>query len=268
MIIIGEKLNSSIPKVQEAFEKEDAQFVQEMAQKQMDCGADYLDVNTGVFTSEETKKMLWVIEQIQKVIPQPALVLDSPDYRVTKEALEQFDLKKVIINSVSLEEERFLHMTDLAVNYHTGIVAMPINAVGIPSTAQERFDNSAALIEKLRASGIEDERIYVDCLIQTLSAEYESGKEVLESIRMIRQAFPKVHIIGGLSNSSFGLPVRGVINSCYLTAAMAMGLDGAIMDITNRQLKLAMQITNMVLGKDEYCMDFITYYKTQYCEDE
>ncbi len=265
MIIVGEKLNSSIPSVLRAFEARDEKAVKDIAEKQCRGGAEYLDVNAAACMDAELDTLLWVVNTVSD-IPGVKFMIDSPSADVVDAALSKLSLSDVIINSVTLESERFDKMMEVVTKHKARIVALPIDDNGIPQEAEERFALSSKLIEKIRAYGIADEDIFLDVLIQTLGTDSLCGAAALETIRLVRREFPKVHITGGLSNVSFGLPKRAVLNGAFLTAAITCGLDSAIMDSANDDLRMTMRAALLANGQDEYCMDYLDCYRDIYGE--
>ena len=249
MLIIGEKCNSSIPTTQKAFLEGDAETIRQLALKQLECGADYLDVNAGVFL-DETEKLLWAVGEILSVCDAP-LVLEYP-------------VKKPIINSATLEPARFEGMLKLVQQYNTGIIALPVDERGIPKDAETRVENARRIIAKFNENGVEDDRIYIDLVVEALSVEAESAKAALNAAARIREEFPKVHLVGGMSNVSFGLPKRVFVNSAFMTAAVMTGLDAAIMDITNPSLKMSLLASLLVKGEDEFCMEYLTGFRAAF----
>ncbi|WP_040196356.1 dihydropteroate synthase [Candidatus Soleaferrea massiliensis] len=260
MIIIGEKLNSSIPSVHRAFEERDASYIKQMTAKQIDCGADYLDVNAGVFLEKEVETLLWAISHVLEEAPDARLMIDSPSPAAVKEVLKVYHDNEVIVNSITLEEDR-LPVLETVCEYGTGIVALPIDENGIPQTAEERLEVSERLIHMLRGAGIADDRIYLDILVQAISSDHMAGLETLKSVKLLREHFPDVHLTGGLSNISFGLPGRAYINAAFLASAITMGLDSAITDVTNNSIRFAIQSALLINGQDEYCMNYIEQYR-------
>ncbi len=260
MIIVGEKLNSSIPSVLRAFEARDEEFVRTLAKRQVAGGAEYLDINAAACLDEELSVLLWAAKLAGEETG-AKLMLDSPSADVIRAAMRELSLRDVIINSITLESERFEGMIEVVSEYKTRIVALPIDDGGIPEEAEHRFELSAKLIEKLRAAGVADDDIFLDILVQTLGTDSGSGLAALRTIQMVRKAFPSVHITGGLSNISFGLPKRAVINSAFLTAAITCGLDSAIMDCVNPELRMALRAALLCNGQDEYCMDYLDCYR-------
>lgn len=259
MIIIGEKLNSSIPAAYQAFESGDTKYIVDMAKKQIDCGAHYLDVNAGMFP-DEAQKLVWAIEHIQSSMD-ANIVIDSTNPKSIALVLEQVKLKKVIINSITLEDARLNGILPLVLKYNTGIIALPIGQDGIPRTAEKRVENADRLIALLKEQGILEQDIYIDILVEAASSEWEQPKQALKAAAILRQKYPNVHLISGLSNISFGLPKRSCLNHAFLSAAITSGVDAAIMDITNDELKMTMHAAELVNGLDEYCGEYIAGYR-------
>lgn len=266
MIVIGEKLNSSIPSVNAAYQAGDTAFIQQTAIRQLDAGADYLDVNAATFLDEEVTKLRWAIDAVLSV-RKANFMVDSPAPAAIDTILSEKGFGDVIINSITLESNRLNGVLPLIAKYRAKIVALPISDAGIPQTAEERFENAAQLIEILTENGAAQTDIFLDALFQAIGAEYESGAVTLETIRKLRAHYPEIHIIGGLSNISFGLPKRTVLNSAFLSAAIACGLDSAIMDITNRDIRLHLAAARVVTGQDEYCIDYLETYRELYPEE-
>lgn len=197
MIIIGEKLNSSIPKVHAAMEAKDSEFIRTIAKSQEDAGADYLDVNAALFLDREPDLLLWTIEQVLTVCPQMKLMLDTPNPAAAKAVLSRIPLPGAILNSISLESSRLEEMLSLIVAYDLQAVCLPVADSGMPTTAKERLQNIAALVSKLEDAGIDQNRLYADLLVETLGADDTAGKKVIDALDLIRSAFPNLHTIGG-----------------------------------------------------------------------
>lgn len=259
MIFIGEKLNSSIKRAFEAFESRDEKAILELAEMQLKGRADYLDVNTAM-CSDETGAMIWACGIILKEF-ECGIMADSPDPSVIERLYSEVEIKKSIINSVTAEPERFEPVVSVVKKYNTGVVAMPIGAGAMPADAEERVGNSAALIEKLNAVGIDNERIYVDIIVEAAGANYLSPEYALSATEQIREKYPDVHITAGLSNISFGLPKRAVINRAFLCLLMQKGLDSAILDTSNEEMMLTAAAAEMLMGNDEFCMNYLTTFR-------
>lgn len=260
MIIIGEKLNSSIPSTLEAMNAKDENFVADLAARQAAAGAHYLDINTGMCEDEE-EMLVWAATLAGKAAPDCGVMADSTNPKALAFLFEHVELKNAIINSVTLEDERMEGVLPLVKQYRTGIVAMPLDGDGIPKTAERRVQNAQKLIEILRGEGVADRDIYVDIVVEAAATGWDAPKEALTATRILHEAYPEIHLLAGLSNISFGLPKRGIINQAFLACAMSQGMDAPIMDIINPAMKLHLRAAEMLLGQDEYCMNYLTAYR-------
>lgn len=262
MIIIGEKLNSSIPAAREAFQNRDEAFVEEVARAQCEAGAKYLDINTSVM-EDEFETLLWAVRLVQKTVD-CGIMVDSPDPAVIARLYGEVKLEDSVINSVTLEEQRLGGILPIVEKYKTGIVALPVSDEGIPKTAEERIINAVALIAALRDTGVPDEKIFVDILIEAAAANDKASSEALQATYALREQYPDIQLVAGLSNISFGLPRRAAINRAFLSCAMTMGLSAAILNPLDNELMMGLLATNMLLGRDEYCREYLTGYRRMF----
>ncbi|MCI9273678.1 MAG: dihydropteroate synthase [Clostridiales bacterium] len=262
MIIIGEKLNSSIPSVHDAIEKRDAAFVQDLARRQEESGAQYLDINAGMFVEDECSHLRWLMNTVQQVTQLP-LVIDTPDPQVAAAIVREYKGEKPIINSVTLEANRFEPMLNAALENDTGLVALCMDDSGVPDGVDRRIELAGELVDRLTKAGLKRQDIYLDPMVRPAGSGEAYGLEAIQSIKGIRALLPDVHIVCGLSNISFGLPKRALINRTFLVAAMTAGLDSAIMDPLNRELMASLYAANAVLGQDEYCIEYLGAYREE-----
>lgn len=260
MIIIGEKINSSIPAVKKAIDERDVVFIQDLAIKQDEIEVDYIDVNAGALIDHEIEGLEWLIDTVQAVVDTP-LVIDSPSPKAIRAGLERNKKGRPIINSISAEKERFDTMMPLIKEYNPRVVAMAMDDRGMPDSMEMAFENAVSIIELLGNEGIKHEDIFVDPLIRPVGADDRYGRMALETIRSIRLRFPNVHITCGLSNISFGIPARKIMNQTFLVAAMTVGLDSAIMDPLSKPMQAAIASCEALLGLDEYCGEYIAKYR-------
>lgn len=161
MIIIGEKLNSSISSVYEAIEKKDSRFVSDMAVKQEEAGAHFLDINAGMFVDTEEENLRWLMNTVQAVSKLP-LVIDTPDPKVALALAKEYQGEKPIINSVTLEENRFAPMVEAAKTCGAGMVALCMDDSGVPDGVERRIELANVLADKLLKEGFQMEDIYLD----------------------------------------------------------------------------------------------------------
>ncbi len=259
MLVVGEKINSTRKRVAEAVEAFDAGAILDLARCQADAGADFIDVNAGTFGDREAERLVWLVETVQSGIDKP-LCLDSPS-PAALEAAVKVHRGEPMINSISLEADRFEPLLSLVGNHPARVVALCMGKTGIPATAAERVRIAGELVEALTGKGVALEKIYVDPLVQPVSVDTHNGSIALDAIAGIRQAFPGVNTICGLSNISFGLPERRLINRTFLSQAMARGLSAAILDPLDRGLMSVLCSARMLLGEDVYCEGFLTAYE-------
>ncbi len=259
MLIVGEKINTSRRAIAEAVEQRDKEFIVEMARQQAEAGAHFIDVNAGTFVERERDCLCWLVETVQEKIDLP-LCLDSPDPKALSAALA-LHRGEAMINSISLEKERYEALLPVVTSIPCRIIALCMAETAMPVGADQRFDAAAEIITRLGEAGIAHEKIFVDPLIQPISIDTGVGLEALAAISSIMAAFPQVNTICGLSNVSFGLPSRGLLNRNFLTLALFNGLSAAILDPTDAQLMANLRAAEVLLDKDQYCEKYIDAYQ-------
>ncbi|MBU1341745.1 MAG: dihydropteroate synthase [Proteobacteria bacterium] len=253
--VIGERINTSRKKVQEAVAKRDAGYIIEDVQKQQGAGAAYIDVNAGARIGHETEDMKWLLDTIQPVVTIP-LTLDSPDPLVLEAAVAMVE-KTPMINSISLEKERFETMMPFLAGKDCKIIALCMDDSGMPKSSDDIIERADILVKELNHIGIATEAIYIDPLVQPISTDSSKGVMVLDAVRGIKAMYPRVHIIGGLSNISYGLPQRKIINRTFITLMMGAGMDSAIIDPLDEKIMAAIKTGDMLLGRDDFCANFL-----------
>ncbi len=260
MLIVGENINTSRKRIAEAVEKQDAEFIVQIAKNQADAGAHFIDVNAGTFVDREAEHLCWLVKTVQDAVDLP-LCLDSPSPKALSEAIK-YHRGEPMINSISLEKERFDEMLPIVTAQPCRVVALCMTETAMPVTIEDRVQAGAELINRLTAEGVALENIFIDPLVQPVSVDTRMGNAVLGAIKTIMNDFPGVNTICGLSNISFGLPARRLINSTFLSLCIRQGLSAAILDPTDKRLMANLLSTRMILGKDEYCGDFIDAYQS------
>jgi len=260
MIIIGEKVNSTLKAVRPAMENYDAAAIRELARKQYEAGANYIDVNAGMFYGEEPERLEWLVKTIQEVIDAP-FAIDSPNAAAVEKALKANKNGKPVINSITDEKERYDSIMPLVIKYDTRIVALCMDDGGMPETVEDRVAIAERLIGKLTKQGVKLEDIFIDPMVRPVGTGSHYGRVAIETIRKVKAEFPDVHITCGLSNISFGIPARKLMNQAFLVAAMTAGMDGAILDPLDNKLMSFLYATEALLGLDEFCMNYMTKFR-------
>lgn len=255
MLIVGERLNTSRHPVNEAVERRDARYVEMEAKAQIEAGADLVDVNAGSRRDSEIEDLSWLIQTVQQAMPRVRLCLDSPRPATLQAVLDQIE-SPPMLNSVTGERARFEAMAPMLGLGECDILAMAIDERGIPKSAEQTLETALRLVGDLEGLGVRRERIYVDPVIQTVSANTSAALVVLESIGRIRRELPGVNLICGLSNISFGLPRRPLVNRTFLALAMRAGLTAAILDPLDGRLMGTLRATEVLLGHDPWCQAY------------
>jgi len=262
MIIIGEKINGSIPVVAEAIKNRDSEFIKQRAIMQAEANATYIDCCASVPEEEEVETLKWMIECIQEVTDVP-IAVDSPSAKVIAEAYK-FCNKPGLLNSVSGEGDKIDILFPIMAqpeNKKWEVVALLSDDTGIPKTAADRLRVFDKIMAKAKEYGIAPNRIHIDPLVEMLCTSEDGIAMVEEVMAKIREQYPTIHITGAVSNISFNLPVRKIINMAFTVLAMKSGLDSAIFDPTNRDLLGMIYATEALLGEDEMCIEYIGAYK-------
>jgi 5-methyltetrahydrofolate--homocysteine methyltransferase len=259
MLIIGERINASRKRIAEAISSRNISFIQNEAKIQATAGADYLDINAGTFVGEEAKHLRWIVETVQEVVDLP-LCIDSPDPSVIK-AVFPLVKKTPMINSITLEPFRLEGILPWVAEHKAKVIALCQSGDSIADTVEAKVGTAGQLVEKVREAGISLDDLYIDPLVYPLATNDQSALATLDAIEKIMKQFPGVHTTCGLTNVSYGLPNRKLVNRTFLVAAIVRGLDSAILDPTDKQLFGALKATLMIAGKDEFCMQYITAFR-------
>jgi 5-methyltetrahydrofolate--homocysteine methyltransferase len=258
MIIIGEKINGSIPSVGKAIAARDEAFIRRLARIQEDASADYLDCCASV-NVDELETVKWLLDIIQDETDAKVCV-DSPDSQVCVDAMV-YCKKPGIINSVSLEGKKIDIVFPVIQGTKWGCVALLSGDEGIPKSAAHRLENFKKLMDRAAKFDIAPNRLFIDPLVEGLATSQDSLLVFAETCRGIKALFPDVHITSGLSNISYGLPARKMINMSFMALAMQAGMDSAIVDPTNRDMMGIIHATAALLGEDDFCMEYISAFR-------
>lgn len=256
MLVIGELINTSREPISKALENKDADYIKEIAKKQVEAGADYVDVNAGTRVHDEPESLKWLVETVQEEIDAP-LCIDSPNIEALKVGLKAHKNGQPMINSITDEKERYDEVLPFVLEYNAKIIALCMDDDGMPDTGQQRLDIAKNLTDNMKNAGVKEDDIYLDPLVKPVSVNTDFGNEVLDSIEMIHQEYSKVHTTCGLSNVSFGLPNRHLLNRTFFVMCMTKGMDSVILDPLDKKIMSLLTASKTLLGKDEYCMQYL-----------
>ncbi|MFZ7101119.1 MAG: dihydropteroate synthase [Peptococcaceae bacterium] len=264
MLIIGEKLNSAISSVRQMINEKDTAAVQKLALSQAAGGAHYLDLNTA--QCNEVDDMEWLVGTVQAVTDIP-LCVDSTSATTIRKGLEaaKGDKSKVMINSISLESDRIERILPIVVEYRCPVIGLTTDDNGIPKTAAERIKITERLIETLAQKNYDLNNLYIDPLVLPLAVDHMNALMFFQCIREIKELF-NVKTVSGLSNISYNMPKRKIINRHFLTICMAFGMDAAILDPLDGKTMTAVTTTNLLLGNDRYGRNYLKAYRSDILE--
>lgn len=259
MRIIGEKINASIGSVAAATATRDSAFIRLLAARQAAAGAHYLDINAGTFRRHEPALLAWLAAAAQDAADLP-LCLDSPDPAALAQALA-IVRQKPIINSITLQSTRYSQMLPLLKHYRPAVIALCLDDDGIPPDAARRFTVACRLVDRLVGDGVAPEDIFLDCVAQPIGTDSTAGRVLLDTVRAVRAGLGGVHSCCGLSNISFGLPGRRLLNQAFAAMLVACGIDTLLLDPLDERLMALLSAAAAVAGADKYCRGYLQDYR-------
>lgn len=259
--VIGERINPTGKKrFQQALKENDLDYIIAQGIEQADAGADILDVNVGLPKIDEPAMMKMVVKSLQSVISLP-LQIDSSDPAAIEAGLRVYN-GKPIVNSVNGKDEILDTILPIVKKYGASVVGLTLDERGIPKTAQERLAIAQKILDRAQSYGIPKEDVFIDCLTLTVSAEPGSADVTLEAVSAVKKTLGLKTVLG-VSNISFGLPSRGLINRTFLTLAMGAGLDLPIINPNNRDIAESVAAFRVLKGTDQNAAAFIERYANQ-----
>ena len=264
--MIGERINPTARnKLAQALRDGDYDLIEQDAEAQAEAGAHVLDVNVGTHGIDEVQVMTDIVTLLQQCVSIP-LCLDSTNPTVLEQGLRAYQ-GKALINSVNGERASLDAILPLAKRYGAAVVGLTLDETGIPTTAEGRFIIAKRIIEACAQHGIPQHDVYLDSLVMTVGTDIHAPKETLRTMQLIRNAYPNVNLLLGVSNVSHGLPNRAKINSAFLAMAIGNGLDVAIINPMDELMKNAWQSAALLAGRDENAENYLVLNSTQSTAD-
>lgn len=257
--VIGERINPTGKKLfKEALKKKDIDYVLNEAIAQVESGAHILDVNVGLPEIDEEKTMVEVIKEIQSILKVP-LQIDSTNPKVIEKGLRVYN-GKAIVNSVNGEDRVLDTILPIVKKYGAAVVGLTLDQNGIPSSAVERYKIAEKIVKKAEVYGIDREDVYIDCLTLTAAAQQEDVIETLKALALVKENL-KVKTVLGVSNVSFGLPNRGLVNKVFFAAALYQGLDLPIINPLDKEMMDTVFASNLLWNQDIGGKEYLSYYE-------
>ena len=258
--VIGERINPTGKKLfKEALINNDIDYILSQAISQVNAGADILDVNVGLPEIDEKEMMVRVIKALQSVVDVP-LQIDSTKPEVLEAALRIYN-GKPIVNSVNGEEKSLNSVLPLVKKYGASVIGLALDEDGIPKTAEGRFEIAKRIVDRAKSLGIDPKDVYIDCLTLTVSAEQAGCRETLKALHRVKTELGCKTCLG-VSNISFGLPNRPLINHIFLTMALEEGLDLPIINPNDEDMMGALRAYKVLANIDRNSTDFINNYNS------
>ncbi|OLS03128.1 homocysteine S-methyltransferase family protein [Tissierella creatinophila] len=253
--VIGERINPTGKKLfKKALVDEDIEYILKEAIAQVDAGAEILDVNVGLPEIDEEKTMIKVIKEIQSILDIP-LQIDSTDPKVIESGLRIYN-GKAIVNSVNGEDKVLDTILPIVKKYGASVIGLTLDEKGIPKGALERFEIAKKIVDRAKDYCIDKEDIIIDCLTLTAAAQQEEVRETLKTLTLVKEELG-VKTALGVSNVSFGLPNRGLINKTFLAASLYAGLDLPIIDPLNKAMMDTIKASKVLWNQDKGATEYL-----------
>ncbi len=260
MIIIGEKINATRKAIAAAIASRDERHILQTARDQVAAGATYLDIIGGdPRPGAETANMEWLVNLVQAHVQTP-LCIDSANPESMEKGLS-LAKQKPIVNSVSLEKERLEAFLPIITRHECMVVALCMADEGMPTGIADRVERTGKLIEALAKVGKKVEEVIIDPCFFPVSAEPHSAMQVCQTIAAIKKNWPAVHVGGGLSNTSYGLPARKYVNLAMMAMCIQNGMDAAIVDPCVPAMVPIMLAAEVLTGADEWCANYVSAHR-------
>jgi len=263
MVIIGEKINATIPSVRSIMQERDREKLSALAESQSKAGADFIDVNVGTGSGsgkDEIAAMQWAVETIQQQLDIP-LCIDSADTAVLEAGLEIQKGDKCMINSTKGEQKSMEKLIPLAVKHRAQLVALPMDEKGIPRTVEDRLKVCEKIAMACEQHGFSSNNLFFDPLVLPIATDNKQGRITLDTLTGIKKHFPMAKTVLGLSNVSYGLPQRKRLNAVFLSMAIYAGLDAVVVNPQDKELMNTLRVALALVGKDRHCRRYTRVFR-------
>jgi len=256
MQVIAERLNATRKRVARALIEQDAAHIIAETRKQTEAGAAFIDVNAGSVPEKEIEGLKWMVERVQDNTDLP-LCLDSASAEALRQALPLIKGDVVMLNSVNGEAERIAEVMPLAGESGALLVALAMDERGLPRGIDDRLEITARLVDAAESCGIPVEKLYIDPCFQPLATNPDQAMICIQAVHQIMARWPGIHTTGGLSNISFGLPQRHLVNRVYMATCIVAGLDSSVTDPCAPGMMESILAAEAIAGNDDFCMNYV-----------
>ncbi|MFU8795836.1 MAG: dihydropteroate synthase [Dehalococcoidia bacterium] len=259
MLVIGENINASNSRVAEAIANRDGEFLANLAKAQASAGANIIDVNAGSGHGSLEKAIAdgrWLIGGVQAAVEKP-LAIDSDSPEVIKAVLKEYTGERPLVNSITAEPARLESIAPLVAEREASVVALAMGSEGIPPSVEDRLAACEQIMEHLAGLDIEPKQVLFDPLVLPIAVDTSQGLVTLRTIEGIKSRYPDAGVVMGLSNISYGLPKRKLVNRAFLLMAAYAGLDAVIVDPLDSKAMSLIKVANMLIAKDPSCRAYL-----------
>jgi len=259
MIIIGERVNATRRDIGEAIRSRNYEIIEEEIRKQDLAGAHYIDLNASTGTGDidqEIDDLKWLID-VALESTEKGFALDTADLVAMKEGAEYLGGRRPwIMNSIKGTKDTMEKLFPIVIEHKVPFIALAMDSTGIPKDATSRINICRKICEQSSKIGIPEENIFFDPLVLPISSDISQGEVTLETLRGIGEFLPKSKTTIGLSNISYGLPKRSLINHAFLMATISNGLNSVICDPTEKEISRGILLGELISGRDRHCRRF------------
>lgn len=260
MQVIGAVINTSVDGISEMIDRRDKKGILETARRQITWGADMLAINCGDRIDSEPDDIEWMFRTIQDEIAVP-LCIDSPNPEAHRAGLRIHRHGRAMVDSITAEAERMEAILPLVKEHNALVTAILHDESGMPSGVEDRLRVIPKIDEAIRSHGISPEDVYLDCMVFPLSVDSANATIYLETLKAVKQQWPRYKTICGLNNISYGLPAGDVLNTAFLSMCAALGQEATYLEITKASGALARGI-KALLNRDEYSAEYLEAYRS------
>lgn len=261
MIVIGERLNSSRRAVLEALRARDEAYLVGEARAQQAAGASYIDLNAAALLDREIETLAWAVPLLQREL-EVALAIDTPRAEAMEAGL-RLHKGTAVLNSLTGETGSLRRLLPVVREHKPRVIALCLDDEGIPATADREVAIARRLVETLEGEGVAPQDIFIDPLVRPVGVDPDATTQFLTALEAIKRHLPQVKTVAGISNVSFGLPLRRVLNRALLMLVLDKGLDAAILDPLDKDMMSTLAAGRVLLGKDPGYKDFLRLARSQ-----
>ena len=258
MLLMGESINGTRKQVAEAIQARDAEFIKTLAQDQIDAGANVLDVNGGVAGGNEVEDLTWLIDVVMGITDMQLMVDSASPTALDAgvQAIIDKGGKVPFINSISGEQPRIDAVLPLIEKHKCPVVGLCLSNDGIPATAEDRFAVAKEIYDMCTGAGLPPQDLWIDPLVLAVSADPAAPGVTMDTLKLVKERLD-CKTTGGLSNVSFGLPNRALLNRTFVAMCAGLGLDGLIVDVRNKQMMATIKSIEALRGEDNFCGSYL-----------